>query len=955
MISIKRLPSSLMVLTMVLTMLLGGCGVRNPFVKETTDSAATAHVTAIATLAELQPAIVEPAAKVAQKVTIDEVITSYTDLVGLAEDPDIKMKGLQRLADLRLEKGEVSLYEGLSGELDMAAEAYQGLLEQYPDRIENDRVQYQLAKTRDLQGNTEANLAVLNSLVLAHPDSPYIAETQFRRGDMLFSQGDFVGAKDAFDQVIASGEKQFLTNAWYMRGWCYFKLDDYRQALISFTSVLDVALPSDFQMASLEEQNATLVEDLLRVMGFAFTYLGGAQSIPELFAETGPKPYEFLVYDRYAQLLAAQELYTDAVDVYRKYIELYPHSPYAPQYQVSIIKTLTEAGFVSSILEEKSRFVDVYGKDSEFWLATDPVDLQYTQARLEEYLPELAAIHYNLGQRAASPLDAGKQYELSAKYYAAYADTFPQQPKTAEMLFLLGESLGHLRRWEEGITPWEMAGYDYPDYERASEAAYASVLAYGKVIESMPPEAQDDSQMAEARLVWQERQLRSRLMFVDRHAEDPRALEVLYLTASERFTGKYYQDVLGFGQRVLDWQPPPSPEMQVDARLLRAHSFFALEEYMQAETAYLFALEVMSPDDSRRAGVTENLAASVYKQGEGLLAAGNKDLAVNEFLRVALVAPTSQLRLNAEYDAANLLLEMQQWDAAVPVLIDFRKRYPDHALADSVPGKLALAYQESGNFKLAAGEFALMVAVTQDLAERRERLLITAELYDKAADTGNAIKTYSEYANVYEQPVEEYMEVVARLAALYAETGQTEKQRFWLKKEVAAYEKNAATATDRMRYLAASSASVLADDSYQSFRQTRLSLPLNKSLTRKTGVMKETMAAYKNIAAYGVAEFATLAGYRMGDIYAQLSADLMNSERPANLSEMELEQYELLLEEQAYPFEENAIAIHEQNIQKSWNGIYDDWVKSSFEALSKLLPARYGKAEQKKDVTDVIL
>ena len=70
----------------------------------------------------------------------------------------------------------------------------------------------------------------------------------------------------------------------------------------------------------------------------------------------------------------------------------------------------------------------------------------------------------------------------------------------------------------------------------------------------------------------------------------------------------------------------------------------------------------LSPDDSRRQGVVENLAASVYRQGENQLAAGNRDMAVSEYLRVASVAPTADLRRNAQFDAANLLIESKRWD-----------------------------------------------------------------------------------------------------------------------------------------------------------------------------------------------------------------------------------------------------------------------------------------------------
>jgi hypothetical protein len=71
----------------------------------------------------------------------------------------------------------------------------------------------------------------------------------------------------------------------------------------------------------------------------------------------------------------------------------------------------------------------------------------------------------------------------------------------------------------------------------------------------------------------------------------------------------------------------------------------------------------------------------------------------------------------------------------------------------------------------------------------------------------------------------------------------------------------------------------------------------------------------------------------------------MDSDRPGNLNEMELEQYEILLEEQAFPFEEQAISLHEINMRRSWEGVYDDWVKRSFSELKKLMPARFDKQE----------
>src|SRR5690606_32866594 len=69
------------------------------------------------------------------------------------------------------------------------------------------------------------------------------------------------------------------------------------------------------------------------------------------------------------------------------------------------------------------------------------------------------------------------------------------------------------------------------------------------------------------------------------------------------------------------------------------------------------------------------------------------------------------------------------------------------------------------------------------------------------------------------------------------------------------------------------------------------------------------------------------------------------SERPRNMDEDTLEQYVLLLEDEAVVFEERAIELHEANDALAREGLYDEGVKASFEALAKLVPARYGKTE----------
>jgi hypothetical protein len=62
----------------------------------------------------------------------------------------------------------------------------------------------------------------------------------------------------------------------------------------------------------------------------------------------------------------------------------------------------------------------------------------------------------------------------------------------------------------------------------------------------------------------------------------------------------------------------------------------------------------------------------------------------------------------------------------------------------------------------------------------------------------------------------------------------------------------------------------------------------------------------------------------------------------------------VMLEEQAFPFEEKAIELHEVNARRAADGVYDEWVRASFTALRELRPVRYAKTERAEAVIDAI-
>jgi hypothetical protein len=154
------------------------------------------------------------------------------------------------------------------------------------------------------------------------------------------------------------------------------------------------------------------------------------------------------------------------------------------------------------------------------------------------------------------------------------------------------------------------------------------------------------------------------------------------------------------------------------------------------------------------------------------------------------------------------------------------------------------------------------------------------------------------------------------------------------------------TAASPVAYYIAQAHLLKADDLARQFDDVKLISPLEQNLDRKKKLLKDVLEEYAQAADFNVAEVTTAATEKIGTVFEKFRTALLESERPQNLTPQQLEQYNFLLEEQAYPFEEKAIAAYESNVHRAQQlGLYDSWVKQSYEDLARLIPARYRKPE----------
>ena len=203
---------------------------------------------------------------------------------------------------------------------------------------------------------------------------------------------------------------------------------------------------------------------------------------------------------------------------------------------------------------------------------------------------------------------------------------------------------------------------------------------------------------------------------------------------------------------------------------------------------------------------------------------------------------------------------------------------------------------------------------------RREALWKAADLYEQTGALSSERRVLNNIVSRYPDPLSESIEARARLLELARRTGDEQQVNARLRELVAVDATAGAQRSDRTRYLAATASLELAEPVRKRFEVVKLTQPLADSLKLKKDLMEDVIDAYTNASNYGVAEVTTAATFRLGEVYEQFSSDLMDSDRPADLAADALEQYEILLEEQAFPFEEKAIDLYVANTSRAADG-----------------------------------
>lgn len=889
----------------------------------------------------------------------DEAIENYRDFIAIAPNGPEKIEATRRIADLQLERSALS---GNSGSNDSAA-LYLSLLEQYPNNPSNDKIYYQLAKAHIFDGNKTLAIQTFAKLSKRFPNSPLRVEADFRRAELLFQAGDYVTAAAVYRDVLKLTDAnktnnrgiRFIDQAQYKLGWALFKQKRYNDALDELHVVLDRKLPRlpdnrvlDIDLSALPPAEQELVEDALRAASLSLYYKERRNESVASYLQGRPKRrYESLLYARLADLYLDREQYVKAARTWGEFPKRNPLHRQAPLFSDKVIETWEAGGFLSESLKAKADFITSYDLNSAYWQHFDSNEAPDIIDRVKTHLVSLAE-YYHAQAQNPDVGDTLANYRQAINWYGRYLGNFPADPRAPTQNFLLAEAHESIGEYETAGREFERTAYNYPQHDKATEAGYAAVLAFQKNVQRFVPEAPDFEPA-------QRKAIASGLTFAENFPVAEQAPAVLTRAAEDLFALQDYASALSATNKLFLGYPSAAPALLQSAWLITGRSRYELGRYPAAEQAFNEAWQIvrsdLNADPQVRADIEERMAFSIYKQGEEHQAAGELREAIADFQRLGVIVPGSELQPKAEYQAALALIELQDWANAALALKGFRDAYPNDKLAGEATIRLAEVYEADGQLSAAAAEYLRVSGLGSETAQVREAAALkSADLYVGENQLQNAVDSWQAYLQLLPSDVINTIEIRQKIVDAYLELGKLTQATFWRGEILTAEQAAGKLSTPRTQFLAATAALEIGEVNLQEFQAVQIAEPLAETAAQKKALLQDVVNAYTIAADYELADITTQATHRLGQAYHEFAQALLNSPKPQGLDEEALEEYEILLEEEAAPLEDQAIELYVANLKRAEQDLANEWVQASYRALTKIAPGVYGKNERTERV-----
>lgn len=883
------------------------------------------------TIADMRPVFLKFESRPLPAISPAEVARRYQRLFDTTDEPAVRVDALNRLTNIRDRSGEdIGFAPTEEAEVyRQAIESYESILERgsYSGRL--DELMYQMAKAYALTGQNQASGKRLQMLIGLYPASPLVPEARFRVAESAFSAGNYVEAEAGYTELVESDKEigELRNKARYMLGWALYKQGSqaWERAGRRFVEVLDESLPNADSLHQVSESNIDSIDDTLRILALMAGRRKGAETLMGWLQPDPLRAWTPLAFDRLADLYAVQGDTEASVASNRAFVQNFPAHPQRAGFMAQIVDVWNQADRPEQARAAMAHYIVLFDEQSSY-AALEP---DY-RAKWRTYSRFLADYHYAEGD-----------YRTAARFYEGLA---PRSDETGELFRLAGDARLQAREYPAALQNFHAAAYGSPGYGQRADAGWAAIVLVraGLNGDRVSPEFEPDLENLTSETD----------RFMGHYGSDSRAPGLMADLAARWLETGDNNKALHYATQAIRHEQA-TPETRYAAWVITAQVHQLASEYGRAENAWRETLALTDDEsatvamEDKAESLHQHLANVIYWQGEKAAEAGDTATAVAHFQRIETVLPGSETAIIGRFDAANTLLRASQWQPAINELNRFRADYSSHILASDVSEKLILAYTESDQPLRAARELMAMADQAGKDAPYDEvwnYRLRAAELFHTAEAREQRNVIYGDYLAT--GPVATKADEHVRLQTMRYRLIEAGSQVAQWQADMVAAELESSWHSEQTLQWAARGSLAMGAEVAEEFDRIELTLPLEESLDRKQRAMEDARLHFQNAVSLGGEAVLAESLFRRAELHRAMARDLMASAAPEGLNELEQMQYRMLLEEEAYPFEERAIDLHSENHQRITADGFNSWIERSLRVLAELHPGRYERSVQ---------
>jgi tetratricopeptide (TPR) repeat protein len=353
--------------------------------------------------------------------------------------------------------------------------------ENYGTYKKMDEVLFYLAYLLNQVKKEEAARKYFKRLIKDYPSSKFLPDAFLSFGEYYFEQRDLESALKFYDKVLTYPNSRVFGYARYKEGWCYYNLGDFKQALATFVSVIEMTQRGSG--SSNKANRLALEKEAKKDSVRAYSRIGTPDKAWPFFQRIGGS-YAMTMMEQLGELYNAQGQFQESIKVFRQLMAIDPNSAKLCVWQTEVMRnTMSYTGSKAhpDLVKELQRLAAVYDafKDKR-GLKPDAID--ECKDNTANTLRELATVWH----REAQKTNDNGTYDLAQYLYKEYISKFPKEKDAyimnyyyAELLFKLGANGANQKYCDAAPIYTKVVELNpSPKAKYLKDAAYAAVISW---------------------------------------------------------------------------------------------------------------------------------------------------------------------------------------------------------------------------------------------------------------------------------------------------------------------------------------------------------------------------------------------------------------------------------------------------------------------------------------------